>query len=289
MYDINDFSYLSNYLDSEFSCIVCNSNSFEEYAKKSFLSAKKCSICGMISVNPYLTDEGVSLFYDDYFKMRTSSSLMNELRKDQYKIDYEFLSRTISEGSVLDIGCSGGYFLSNFPSSWEKFGIDLTLDAALEAKSKFGIEVYTGKVNEFTFTRKFDVVSMRGVIEHFKNPSDIFNLLPQILNPDGYFYISATPTGNNMAFELFRENWGLFTPLEHVHFFSPGHITKMLGEKFELVDIYFPYNSTPYANPNKDSIEIENALRNKYLGLSQINKSPAFPGSMMNALWRYTP
>ncbi len=75
---------LKKYLENEHPCIVCNSNDFFEWAKLNYLIAKKCNKCGMISVNPHFSDEGLKFLYSTYFKKREDSELLKENRKGFY-------------------------------------------------------------------------------------------------------------------------------------------------------------------------------------------------------------
>jgi SAM-dependent methyltransferase len=287
MYDMKKFHFLKDHLDDVKPCIVCNSTKLELYAERDFMSAYKCSKCGMISVNPYLTEHGASLFYQTYFQMRKYNDPLKSLRDSQYEYDKNFLIKFISPGKILDIGCSGGYFLSTFDDQWDKHGGDLTEDAIEEAQNLFGIKGYVGDVNNINFECKFDVVTMRGVLEHVKYPRILFDTLLRLIKPGGYFYISATPHGRNYAFDLFRGNWRLFTPLEHVHFFEPHHISRMLGDRFKLVRVDFPYFGTPYCDYENDL----NSIAQVQLSLANnepLNvESRAFPGAMMNCIWQF--
>ena len=50
------------------------------------------------------------------------------------------------------------------------------------------------------------------------------------MKPGGLLFITATPAGDAFAFDVYREKWHLFNPLEHLHFFSLKHLTKILDE-----------------------------------------------------------
>jgi len=121
---------------------------------------------------------------------------------------------------VLDVGCSGGFFLSKFsPDCWERYGVEIASDAAEYARSNCGIPVQVGNIVELAFDERFDLVMLRGVIEHFRDPISVLNKCCHLLTPGGYLFITATPAGDSFAFEVYREKWQLFTPLEHIHFF----------------------------------------------------------------------
>jgi SAM-dependent methyltransferase len=288
---MNDNIDFSKYIGSLKPCIVCGGSNFTLFAKEGCMEARKCDDCSMISTNPYLTEEGVKIFYDSYFDCRINSEEdLFELRKSQYINDRNFLLNFIDSGRILDIGSSGGHFLSNFDANlWEREGIDLTKNSADFAKQNFDIKVHTGDVLNYKFDKKFDVISMRGVIEHFVNPGELLKHLSSLLNPGGFFYITATPDGDSFAFEVYREKWKLFTPLEHVHFFTEKSLTALLGNDFELIIQTHPYIDTPYADKEADYRQIMDDIVTKESGGRLEHFSPPFIGSMITALWKYNP
>ena len=87
---------------------------FSVWAQENYLRALRCDNCGMISVNPHFNDEGLNIFYDNYFRYRQENRLLNQQRDEMYLIDKNWVTNYIKKGKILDIGCSGGFFLSKF-------------------------------------------------------------------------------------------------------------------------------------------------------------------------------
>jgi len=280
---------LKKYLENEHPCIVCNSNDFFEWAKLNYLIAKKCNKCGMISVNPHFSDEGLKFLYSTYFKKREDSELLKIQRDDVYEIDHNWVTNFISSGVVLDIGCSGGFFLNKFSSDkWEKEGVEIAGDASDFAKNNFNIHVHEGLITELSFDKQYDLVMLRGVIEHFRDPISVFKKCSEIIKPGGYLFLTATPAGDSFAFEVYREKWSLFVPLEHIHFFTVKLLDKVLSKfGFSQISHSYQYQETPYANISKDYEKIMKDINLKLQGkFSEINFSVPFPGSMLTGLWK---
>ena len=105
------------YLGELRNCIICNSKKFESWAQLKYLEAKKCLNCGMISVNPHINEEGQAMLYSNYFEQRDKMEDLSRLRELMYNVDINWIHKFIQGGSVLDVGCSGGYFLNKFDSS----------------------------------------------------------------------------------------------------------------------------------------------------------------------------
>lgn len=280
---------MEKYLGELFPCIICNSKNFVSWAKLDYLEAKKCNYCGMISVNPHLNQEGLTKVYDDYFSHRLDAKELFEKRKIMYEIDRDWITKFINHGNILDVGCSGGQFLSVFDSkNWDRQGVEIDKDAALYAEKEFGIPIKIGYFPEISFEEKFDLVVMRGVIEHFSDPIAVLKKCSEVLKPNGYLFITATPAGDSFAFDVYREKWHLFTPLAHLHFFTVDLLSQVLKNfDMSLIDRHYQYEETPYADPENDFKKIKEDIILFYKGKNdEIETSPTFPGSMMTAVWK---
>lgn len=280
---------LHGYLDSEHPCIVCNSKDLISWAKLNYLSAKKCVHCGMISVNPHFNDEGLRLLYSNYFQKREENELLKIQRDDVYEIDHNWVTKFIDVGTVLDIGCSGGFFLSKFSADkWEREGVEIAGDSADYARNNYGINIHEGLITEIEFDKKYDLVMMRGVIEHFRDPISVFEKCKDLINPGGYIFLTATPAGDSFAFDVYREKWVLFSPLDHIHFFTIDLLNEVLQRYgFIHVSHHYQYQETPYANPGRDFDKIQKDICLKAEGrFSEIDGSVPFPGSMLTGLWQ---
>lgn len=280
---------LRSFLEKEHSCIVCGSKTFVVWATLGYLEAKRCLNCGMISVNPHFSDEGLNIFYTSYFAGRQEDTIKRKQRDITYLIDRDWVSLIVKGGRVLDVGCSGGFFLSKFsPDKWDRFGVEIAADAAEYAKNNFGIPVRVGNIVGIEFDQQFDLIMLRGVIEHFRDPISVLNKCSQLLKPGGCLFITATPAGDSFAFDVYREKWNLFTPLEHIHFFSVKLLSKVLNDHgMSLVSHHYQYEETPYAAPEQDYKKIQRDIVCVTEGnRKMLTGSVPFPGSMLTALWR---
>ena len=280
---------LKNYLGELRPCIICNGKNLESWAKIDYLEAKKCKDCGMISVNPHLNDEGLSKVYENYFSHRLDEKELFEKRKIMYKIDHDWITKFINHGKILDVGCSGGQFLNTFdPNKWERQGVEIDKDTAEFAKTQYDIPVNIGYFPEISFEEKFDLIVIRGVIEHFSDPISVLKKCAEVLKPNGFLFITATPVGNSFAFNVYREKWHLFTPLAHIHFFTVDLLSQVLKSfGLSLIDQHYQYEETPYANPENDFAKIQEDIVMISQGKQdKIKTSVTFSGSMMTAVWQ---
>ena len=287
-------STLKKFLGELRSCIICNGNNFEHFAKLDSFEAKKCKDCGMISTNPHLTEEGLLEYYGNYLTDRVSDTdpkekILLEQRNLAYLIDRDWILKFIDHGKVLDVGCSGGQFLNIFdPKKWERLGVDVSKEDSDFAKSKYDIDVKVGFLPNMHFDDKFDLVILRGVIEHISKPLEFLQKCYDLLKPGGYLFITAAPVGDSFAFDVYREKWVLFNPVEHLHFFTVDLLDRKLQNfGLKLIDYSYQYAETPYANPIEDFKKIREDIVLISSGCGdQIKTSVPFPGSMLTAVWQ---
>lgn len=282
---------LRKYLSDKKGCIVCGKDNFSLWAKLHYLRALKCLNCGMVSVNPHISEEGLKIFYNTYFKNRLNNTALFEARKIMYKLEHEFISHFVCKGSVLDVGCSGGFFLNEFtPHAWRRKGVDVDRNAAVYAKANFGIDVLTGDFSKIDFKgEKFDLIVLRGVIEHCIDPRGYLKKCASILKHKGLLFISASPNIESFGAEIYREKWRLFTPIEHIHFFSINLLNRILSPLgLSLLERKYFYEETPYADIladytrlKKDILLIMNGHRDK------VKESAPFWGNMITGIWAF--
>jgi len=281
---------MSKYMELEIKpCVVCSKNEFEIFAKKDYLTARKCKACGMISVNPYFSDVGLEVLYSTYLSNRLLDKDLEKKRKIMYGIDRDWILNFIEQGNVLDVGSSAGYFLSEFdPGKFSRHGVEFSHECKSKAKELFDIPIRVGNIVEMDFDIKYDLVMLRGVIEHFNDPISVIKKISKIISKGGYLFITATPNGQAFAFDVYREKWNLFS-VDHVHFFSVKHLDDIMKRYgFSLVSHHYQYEETPYANPESDFKKIKKDINLIESGNSNsIDSSVPFIGSMLTAVWKF--
>jgi SAM-dependent methyltransferase len=134
----------------------------------------------------------------------------------------------------------------------------------------------------------FDLIIMRGVIEHLPDPRVSAPKIPFLLKPDGYLYIAATPNVDSFCADIYREKWNQFHPIRHLKYFSVKTISKFFKKyNMKLLAKDFPYMETPYADIEKDHVEMLKAYSARKEGaFDSIGRSYAFWGNMMNLVFK---
>ena len=288
-----DHKEFESYLDHERECMVCGNDktdTFEFWANEGPFKSVKCPDCGYIFLNPSVNQKGLEYYYSDYIGRRFEDPKKMQDRKSQYKIDADFLTNFIDEGSVLDVGCNGGFFLDQLPSSFQKFGLEIDSKAVEFAAREYpDFDIRAELLGEDQFAPgSFDVVMFRGVIEHMIDPRAALQRAEELLTPRGFVYFCATPNADSFSADFYREKWTLWHPVQHINIFSVETLHRLLGKDgFDLVSADYPYLGTPYADQAKDYQRIVEDIKLKEAGKwDKVVKSGPFWGNMLNAIYR---
>lgn len=196
----------------------------------------------------------------------------NKLRLLQYDQDKQYLHRFASSGSICDIGCGTGEFLEYIQWNGSRHGLEISDYAARQAEKR-GVDFSKNILNQ---KNVFDVVLFRGTIQHVDTPFYLIKKAYEALKPGGVIVFIATPNSESI---LYRLKGSLPALNPDKNFYIPGgaELSNALENfEFQVLDLSYPYLSTPYANPILDHLKfLINAVTPAYI------KHP-FWKSMMN-------
>lgn len=282
----SNYEKYRHYSSARTSCVACSRQLPQNnivWSSDSFFNAIECPFCGMIQVEPCLSDEGLTSFYQGYYRTRRRNVSLTQQRAIQYSLDSQHISRFISTGLVLDVGCSDGSFLKALPNSFSKYGIDIEVDP-VSSNDDSNLTLSSGFFPESkSFSSlQFDLITFRGVIEHLRNPSSFISKAVSLLRPNGFLYFCATPNVDSPAAHLFRNRWNQWHPIEHPNLFNVNTLHTLLDpSRFDLIDVIYPYLQTPYASSTND---LEAFLSESITPSTKT--SPPFWGSMLSAVFQ---
>jgi 2-polyprenyl-3-methyl-5-hydroxy-6-metoxy-1,4-benzoquinol methylase len=234
----------------------------------------KCANCGLVYTNPRPIKKDLGYFYPDsagYFIPSINKEdkgikkrMKNAILKEYYGYFTEikkniFIKMTlfpfylwkygdfkisgfpnfIKNGKLLDIGCLYGGFLFEMKKlGWQVKGIELNKKAAEWGKINFGLEILYTDIDNFKTNEKFDVITMRMLLEHVYSPKKVLKKVKSLLKPNGVLIISI-PNFNGFEAKLYgRYAYTLHVP-NHLTHFTPLTIKQYLKSSgFKNVKIY---------------------------------------------------
>lgn len=216
--------------------VVCNKADLKRGSKK--ITNVICERCGLIYNNPMPSDDILTEYYlGGFIKNMTGLTDFEEIKKrknaknNKLQDVVKFISPFIDKQSkVFDIGCSKGGLLLEIKNSIECYVKGLEPD---KNSCKFATEVNKLKNIDNGFfddryieknIEKYDLVVLRHVLEHLKDPNKAIENIKSLLNDNGYLYL-AFP--NAMDFTWSRP---LSHCLEFGHLFTytPRTISQLL-------------------------------------------------------------
>jgi len=245
----------------------------------------KCPNCGHGFIFPMPKD--LSIFYDkDYAKTYMPGTNTEAFRDRfiQYITDAELLEKYYSEEHcrVLDFGCSTGIFLTCMKDKWEKAGFEVNNYELKHLKANTKSMKIFSKIEEIY--GKFDIVTIRGVIEHLTDFKPLFSVLEKNLKKGGIVYMCATPDFSSPAAILYKERWNQISVPYHCHQFTQASIALLFAQNgFGLKALYHPYEDTPYTKSNDLKTFINNSKESHIINMG--NTHHAYPGTMMSLIF----
>lgn len=233
-------------------CNLCEQNNSKPFYVINSSRIVKCQTCGLIYMNPrpsqseiitmysksyFLSPDPLSLGYEDYSAERKSLTKM-------FLRHLKDVERYTKDGKILDVGCAMGFFLDLARSrGWQVYGVDISEYAASYAREQLGLDVVTGTLKEAREGRKrgwdnlFDVVTMWDLLEHLSDPFGDLAEAWHVLKDNGLIFLTV-PNVESLIARLMRSKWYGFKKLrEHLYFFSPTTIQRMLKRAgFEVLE-----------------------------------------------------
>jgi len=210
--------------------------------------------------------------YDESYFMGYRSDAK---RREMYRHELGRLRPWLKQqtGAVLDIGCGLGDFLALGFSDWQKFGIEVSNHARQTAEHKDIRFYFPDHANQF------DVIILRGSIQHLHQPLKMLWDAHAWLKPGGLIVFLATPNARSLPYRMFGD-MPMLEPARNFVVFSDKMLCTCLKHiGFQILQVHKPYADTPYANPWRDYWRF--ALR--CLG---IKRPFAWPGNMMEIIAR---
>jgi 2-polyprenyl-3-methyl-5-hydroxy-6-metoxy-1,4-benzoquinol methylase len=132
-------------------------------------------------------------------------------------------------GAWLDVGCSTGAFLRVLAAAGiAAEGVELSAVAAAEARAH-GCTVHDGTVETYEPRGRFAAVTAFDVVEHVPDPRPMLARIRSWLVPGGVLALTLPDAASWTATAMGR-HWFYYTGPDHVHYFTPHSITRLLDD-----------------------------------------------------------
>ena len=225
-------------------CPICEKDDVKTLFVKEGFSFVQCLGCGLVYVNPRLTEEAVAALYRDG---RFAYSLKNlylptaEYRKKRFFSErMEYIERYFPQkGAILDVGSSTGHFLLEAQErGWKAYGVELNAFIADYSKSALGLtHIFTGALEEAKFpSGHFEAVTMWDLLEHLPEPLSVLREVVRVLKRGGMLFVYV-PNLDSAEVALCGERCENFAGDVHLTYFTPKTLSRLL-EKVGLEVVF---------------------------------------------------
>lgn len=249
--------------NSEAKCPICNSASnydfssrdlmFEHYQRYDYF---ECPDCQSVFLNPMPSPEEVNSFYpedysvfDEASRIRKVSPLKQAILKTKHAYthlkpgsSYELLAKLIAPlyrmdkpdyidgGNLLDVGCGNGRYLNTMRFlGWQVQGVELS-ENGFKVCQTADLDVHHGDIFSAKFADdSFDVITVRHVIEHIREPHPFMAELARVLRPGGRLIIE-TPNSDALGRAYMGAKWYANDVPRHLILFAPDNLNRLAKE-----------------------------------------------------------
>jgi 2-polyprenyl-3-methyl-5-hydroxy-6-metoxy-1,4-benzoquinol methylase len=202
----------------------------------------ECQVCGLMYLSPQPEWPELIQHYPDeyapYVKQAATSGYHRWRERQGLRRRCRAVARFQPGGSLLDVGCATGQFLDEMRQrgKWETFGVEPVVTPATFAREQFGLNVFTGTLEEAHFPEQmFDVITLWDVLEHVVDPKRTLQEAYRILKPGGWLVVQV-PEPHSWQARWFGRYWVGFDAPRHLYAFPQRTFLRQLAELgFDMV------------------------------------------------------
>lgn len=225
-------------------CIICGSCESKSFVKTDKFSSVKCKECGLVYVvsqqdplvDDYYTEEMQKNYHDYYrdFRFRIFNKVLSII--DEYLMPEQ-------EKSLLDIGCSYGWFLEcGRQHNYKVFGVEPSKNICASIKEQYDVVCMTAEDFLNNNNKVFSVVSLWNVLEHLSAPDQIISNISRVQNSSSLVIITVPNANgfinkclmllNRLSFHFVKKPLDILfqsnSNYMHLYYFSAKHIEQLL-------------------------------------------------------------
>ncbi len=195
-----------HYRFEQANCPVCTGSNFQTLAEKDRygLACQNvvCCSCGLVMINPRLSDSSYNEFYDQEYRplytgknANAANFFQGQLKRGQRL--YQFLQQrdllpSKKQPFVFEVGCGAGGILSYFAKQGFRVkGIDLGAEYLTYGVEQHGLDLQVGTIHDIELDTVPDLVIYSHVIEHIPDPNLELLRLTAIVGPESLVYVEV--------------------------------------------------------------------------------------------------
>ncbi len=215
-------------------CEVCHSTDHERSLRLRFkdhpgwFQLWQCRGCGLIFNWPRLPDDALHGQYDGDYYFFHQPPARRWSRTTQIYLEQLLPLESAPARTLLDVGCGRGDLLALARArGWQVCGLELSPQAAREARREHGLDVRVGTVESHAGALgRFDAVICTDVIEHVASPRRFVQGLHRLVRPGGHAIVE-TPNWGSAWRRLGGPAW-LGLNRFHIYLFNAHNLRRLM-------------------------------------------------------------
>ena len=197
-----------------------------------------CGNCKNSFTIPFMNNEELSKYYpNDYDCYKSHNKFLGFLQKLKSYNDVKIIRKVLGgKGkNILEVGAGSGMFLNLLKQqNFNVDGVEPSESGMNFAKQEFDIELELAYFEDYQFKKKYDLIIMFHVLEHFNDPVSVLKKINENLNDNGILFIKV-PRADSWAAKLFGKYWhGYDLPRHRFHFSKNGLIELLNKNNFKI-------------------------------------------------------
>jgi 2-polyprenyl-3-methyl-5-hydroxy-6-metoxy-1,4-benzoquinol methylase len=222
-----------------------------------------CKRCGLISLNPRLTEAEYAKFYssDLYRKCYEGENYVEEYKKRKYRPEtgqaiFDEIVKfkpSLKNLSIIEIGAGGGWNLLPFLNTGANVtGLDYS-PSLVELGREYGINMQQGGIQ--AIQGQYDVIILNHVLEHFLDPIASLKSIMAHLKDGGIFYIAVPNILNFGMGQLQNAHVWYFSPKTFVHYCGVAGLKMMASGRAAKYHMFGVFEKGPVARQQADDLK----------------------------------
>ena len=214
-------------------CALCSSDHSRVLFEKQDREFLECRDCGLVWIDPLPAKEEVEARYRTAYSSGEYAEF-SQAQGTRDAISEHRLSAVLSvaqPGRWLDVGCSTGSFVAAATGAGcAAEGLDISREAVETARAN-GVLAHHGRVEDFQPTQPYDTITAFDVLEHSAEPRAFVKRLRGWLRDGGILVLTLPDVSSVYPKLLMGRHWFYYWPDEHLFYFSPDTVTRLLEEE----------------------------------------------------------
>ncbi len=213
-------------------CVVCRTMRTRRLFQKGGKDFLRCTRCGLVRIDPLPIPHQLASYYERTYDsgIYAPYAAAEDVRRCIAAHRFRAIRAFARPGRWLDVGCGTGQFIDAArQAGMNAEGLDIAPGAVARARAQ-GLTAHVGRVEDFEPTARYDTITAFDVIEHTTDPAAFLDRVCRWLVPEGTLVLTLPNVTSIYPRLLMRRYWFYYAPNDHLYYFSPQTIARLLTQ-----------------------------------------------------------